>query len=231
MFMKYLTIARFENPRGKIPLFIELRNINVLKEKSLLQYCFSSCSTSHQRVSFSSFESVFKSGGFLLILDGFDEIEAEYRSEIERQILDTGRKYPDSIIVVSSRTDLRFRSWQDYYVFEINKLEQKQVVSLIRKTRYDLGIKKRFVKDIPSLWESHQTFLSIPLLSVIMLITFGKFSEISPKATLFYRLAFQTLFREHDGVGPLGRTYSSGRCDGALGMLLLELSGTEIAES
>jgi len=198
MLMKYLTVSRFENSKGKIPLFVELRSINNLTTKDLLQYCFQSCSTAKQKVTFSSFEKVFLAGGFILILDGFDEIDNEHRDEIERQILSLGRRYPDAIIIVSSRNDPRFKSWQDYTTYEICELNQKQVKDLINKVKYDPGIKKRFLKDLPSLWETHQSFLSVPLLSIIMLLTFGKFAEISPKATLFYKLAFQTLFREHD---------------------------------
>ena len=198
MFMKYLTVCRFENTKGKIPLFVELRNLNNLSKKDLLQYCFSSCSTAHQKVTFSSFEKVFAAGGFLLILDGFDEVDNDHKDEIERQILEIGRKNPAAVIVVSSRSDPRFNAWQNYYNFEVNKLNKDQVRNLINKVKSDDGIKRRFLKDLNGLWETHETFLSIPLLAVIMLITFGKFSEISPKATLFYKLAFQTLYREHD---------------------------------
>lgn len=135
---------------------------------------------------------------FLLILDGFDEINPESRDDIEQQILEISRNYPDILVVVSSRSDPRFKGWQNFYSFNIEKLSQKQSIDVIDKANYDSGIKRRFVKDIPNLWPTHNTFLSVPLLSVIMLITFGKFSEISPKTTLFYKLAFQTLFREHD---------------------------------
>lgn len=198
MLMKYLTLSRFENCKGKIPLFIELRNLNNITSKDLLSYFFASCSTASNKVTFASFSSVFSSGGFLLILDGFDEIDSQYKDDISSQILELGRKFPKAIIVVSSRNDPRFKGWQDYYVFELSKLNQNQVKSLISKVKYDKGIKRRFLRDLPALWNTHSTFLSIPLLSVIMLLTFGKFAEISPKATLFYKLAFQTLFREHD---------------------------------
>ena len=134
----------------------------------------------------------------MLILDGFDEVDNDFKEEMEAQILDIGRRNPAAVIVVSSRTDPRFKGWQNYYNFEVCRLNKQQVRSLVGKVKYEEGIKKRFLREINGLWETHETFLSIPLLSVIMLLTFGKFSEISPKATLFYKLAFQTLYREHD---------------------------------
>ncbi len=38
MFMKYLAVSRFENTRGMIPLFVELRELNALTSKNLLSY-------------------------------------------------------------------------------------------------------------------------------------------------------------------------------------------------
>jgi hypothetical protein len=45
MFMKYLTICRFENAHGTIPLFVELRQLNQLTSKNLLAYIHQSCAS------------------------------------------------------------------------------------------------------------------------------------------------------------------------------------------
>ena len=82
MFMRYLTLCRFENGHGKIPLFVELRQLNSLTSKHLLTYIHKSSALAGNRVTYDQFELALRTGGMLLILDGFDEIDFAHRDEI-----------------------------------------------------------------------------------------------------------------------------------------------------
>lgn len=64
MLMKYLTTCRFEKTNGKIPLFVELRHLNSLTKKELVQFIYSSCTTAKGNVKFETFDRVMQSGGF-----------------------------------------------------------------------------------------------------------------------------------------------------------------------
>ena len=134
--MKYLTICRFENARGTIPLFVELRQLNSLTSKNLLAYIHQSCASSGNSVTYDQFELALRTGGLLLILDGFDEVDLAHRDAISKQILDISVNYPHVTIVISSRPDDKFSSWQHFYTFTIRALAKVQVLELIDKKPY-----------------------------------------------------------------------------------------------
>ena len=199
MFMKYLTICRFENPRGMIPLFVELRQLNSLTSKNLLSYIHQSCASGSKSVTYDQFELALRAGGLLLILDGFDEIDFAHRDAISEQILNVSINYPQVPVVLSSRPDEKFASWQDFYTFTIGALSKVKVLELIDKINYDEEIKGRFKREVDRhLYEAHKSFLSSPLLSSIMLLTYEQFAEIPNKIHIFYEQAFAALFRRHD---------------------------------
>lgn len=199
MFMKYITVCLFEEPRGIIPLFVELRHLNSMSKPDLLTFIRSSCASRLHNVSVSQFELSLRSGTLMLILDGFDELNHEIRGTVEKQILDLEKDFPKATIVISSRPDERFGSWRSFYVFKVDRLTKEQSISLIQGLDYNPGVKRRFLKEVSSrLYASHESFLSSPLLTSIMLLTYEEFAEIPQKMHAFYGQAFDTLFQKHD---------------------------------
>ena len=84
-------------------------------------------------------------------------------------------------------------------VFQVKKLSKSQTVTLISGLDYDEGVKKRFLRLVNGkLYDSHESFLSSPLLVTIMLLTYEEFAEIPDKMHVFYSQAFDTLFQKHD---------------------------------
>lgn len=200
MVMKYVALSMFENPKGKIPIFVELRHLNRLKFPDLLAYI----NSSYKRISDVQIEHLQKglqAGLFILILDGFDELNHDIRKIIESQILEIGRLYPKSSILVSGRPDDRFSSWRSFTTIKICPMSKTQVVELLHKLDYDRGTKKRFIQKINNgLYETHESFLSTPLLSILMLLTFEQNANIPDKVHLFYSKAFEVLFHQHDAM-------------------------------
>jgi len=201
IFMKYLWIALFENPRGKIPVFVELRRINEVSSDRLDLFIFHSIVDAQSTVTAEQFEQGIREGQFVFILDGFDEILADRRDSIEKQILSLAHNNPELTIVVSSRADERFRGWQAFSVFHVLPLKKEQVIDLVQKLKFDATIKKKFVERIrKDLFSKHSSFLSNPLLATMMLLTFDQFADIPEKIHLFYEQAFDTLFGKHDAT-------------------------------
>lgn len=199
MFMKYLTVCRFENPRGYIPLFVELRQLNSITQKDLIEFIRASCTGQGYSITADQFKLALAAGTFIIILDGFDELNHEFRDDISKQILNLCQKYPDLTIVISSRHDERFGGWAPFHVFNVDAMTKKQTLQLISTLEYDPGVKKRFYKEVNSrLYDSHTSFLSSPLLTTIMLLTYEEFAEIPVKMHSFYSQAFDTLFQKHD---------------------------------
>ena len=60
---------------------------------------------------------------------------------------------------------------------------------------------QKFIDNVKKhLYDKHKSFLSNPLLTTMMLLTFDQFAEIPEKMFLFYEQAFDTLFLKHDAT-------------------------------
>jgi len=137
----------------------------------------------------------FRSGKFVLLLDGLDELAHTLRDECCRQILEITYKFPNCLYLITSRPDDRFSSWQEFYVGTMSPFTKEQVVELVKKIDFDHAIKNSFITDISNrLYQSHKEFLSNPLLCTMMLMTYNEFEEIPSKMYIFYDRAFEVLF-------------------------------------
>ena len=79
IFTKYAWISFFENPQGRIPVFVELRQLNEIgaSDGSLLALIFHTIVAAHAKVARETFDAGVSSGLFVFILDGFDEVAKE----------------------------------------------------------------------------------------------------------------------------------------------------------
>ena len=107
-----------------------------------------------------------------------------------------------SLMIVSGRTDDRFQSWQDFSNFSVMPLEQGKVIELIEMTKFEQTSKTKFIRLLKdrSFFQQHRSFLSRPLLALMMLMTFDQFASIPEKIYIFYDQAFETLFAKHDAT-------------------------------
>ncbi|MDO6413571.1 NACHT domain-containing protein [Sphingomonas sp. BIUV-7] len=199
MFMKYLALCRFENPRGRIPLFIELRTLSYGSEKSFERLIFEDSASKKSRLTFEQFEKGLISGLFLVILDGLDEVDPLHRESVYREIGKFPVRYPDNILIISSREDSGLNGWAQFACFNVLPLDKRQVTSVIKKIEFDKTIKAKFLKDLSSfLYDKHKSFLTNPLLATIMLLRYDQFADSGDKIYIFYDQAFETLFFKHD---------------------------------
>ena len=200
MLMRYIALCLFEKPQGRIPLFIELRHLNRLSNPDLLEYIHLTY-RQNSKVQRSAFDQGLSSGIFCFIFDGFDELNHEVRQIIEDQILSSTRLYPKNSYIVSSRPDERFGSWRAFKTLKVLPMGKAKVIQLINKLNHDKGTKRRFIQKIKSgLYETHESFLSTPLLAILMLLTYQENANIPDKIHLFYNKAFETLFHKHDAL-------------------------------
>ncbi|MFT3938763.1 NACHT domain-containing protein [Rhodopseudomonas sp.] len=201
IFTKYLWLALFERPGGRIPVFIELRQLNELESDDLLTLVYHSIVNTHSSVPRETFDKGVRSGLFAFILDGFDEVSLDKKRNAEKQILELSKNNPDCIVVVSGRPDDKFDSWQDFSNFLVQPLKRPQVEELISKLDFDKATKRKFLARLKAdLYAKHKSFLSTPLLATLMLLTFNQYADIPEKIHLFYEQAFDTLFARHDAL-------------------------------
>lgn len=197
--MKHLFIEFIENMRVGIPVFIELRHMNSSQNPSLRDFIYETLRETNKHLTYDQLEWSLEAGRLILMLDGFDEIDLGLRDQVVQHLLSMSIQFPETRIIVSSRPDPAFDSWQEFCCYEVQPLTQGQAIALVEKIDYDHHTKAQFLKELQhGLFERHQGFASIPLLLTMMLMTYEEFAEIPSKIHIFYNQAFDTLFNRHD---------------------------------
>ena len=211
VFLRFVALSLYYNPRGRIPIFIELRSLNSTGSKEILPFIHAQY-RGGSNVPLSSFISGLRRGYFVLILDGFDEVAPDSRATIEDQILQIERRFSECPILISGRPDERFDSWEHFTIFNVCPMNYYKTRKIIEKSDYDAGVKKEFLKRLTKeFFDRHESFLSTPLLAIMLMLTFEDFAEIPSSLHVFYRNAFDTLVRRHDALkSQFLRTMHSG---------------------
>lgn len=203
-FCKSVFIELIEEPVGIFPIFIELRHLNNIEEKSLYAYILNEMISINPNFDKKQLEYALKLGKVLIILDGFDEVDNEYRHVIEKEILDLSNNNNGVRLLISSRFDNRFSSWNEFFQYTIQPLDKAKALQLIDNLEYDENIKKKFMEELDSkLFFTHESFASNPLLLTLMFLTYEQIAEIPNKMHLFYEQAFLTLYNKHDSFKSL----------------------------
>lgn len=184
----------------KIPVFVELRSINV-SEMSLEELILASVNSVSGSITFDYIDYFAKEGKIMFLLDGFDELSFDSQEKITRQIKEMGIKYKKSTIVVTSRPSELLSNWNGFINYDIDRLDLDQAVELIQRVPFNLPIKTKFIERLNGgLFNQHKSFLSNPLLLSIMLLTFSDAADVPKRLSVFYQQAFETLFQRHDAL-------------------------------
>ena len=86
-----------------------------------------------------------------------------------------------------------FQQW------DLLPLDREQTIELIRRLDFDETTKASFIALMEKeLFVSHGEFLEMPLLCVVMLLTYSDAGRISRKKHEFYEDAFNALWSKHD---------------------------------
>ena len=201
IFMRHLLLDAIQTG-DKYPVFIELRRLNDVDEIDL-EALISEFMADHGFPLGKQFALQSLNEGLLVLLfDGFDEVIAGKRKKIEKEIRKLGARSA-SQIVVSSRQDSHLDGWDNFSTVSIAPLELDEACDLIDKIPFagEEDVKERFVKRLKEgLFESHEYFLSNPLLLSIMLLTYGDYADIPTKFSSFYEQAYTALYHKHDAL-------------------------------
>ena len=187
--------------KGKeyIPVFLELRDFSFDSDMSIEDYVIKSICSLGNEADKPCIEYALKSGYFLFLLDGYDEMVSGERVSFMRKMEVFLDSFPDNHYIISSRPFSEFIEWQRFTVLSACPFDKSQAISLVEKLRYDISVKNRFLDALRNgLYSHHRSFASNPLLLTIMLLTFDNYAEIPAKLHLFYSSAFEVMFIKHD---------------------------------
>lgn len=199
MLMRYLFLQLLEVQDERLPVFIELRDLNLQPSVTLMDFVRQRLESYIDGFSERQLKYALEKNKIILLLDGFDEVEYDKRSIREKEISELCGRYNNVHVFLSSRPFDTATGWERFYVFKVQALSERQVKLLVDKIPYDEDIKLIFKKKLQDdFYQKHKGFLANPLLCVMMLLTIEYFAEIPAKIHVFYGRAFDALFGRHD---------------------------------
>lgn len=180
-----------------IPIFIELRRLTA--EKKILQEIQEQLNSIDKKFDKDLLLEFLNEGGFIIILDGFDEIALNDRESVTTDLQEFISKASNNRFFITSRPEKALNSFGHFQEFKIDPLTKNQAFELLRK--YDnqgqvstLLIKKLQEKELANIEE----FLTNPLLVSLLFTAFEHKQAIPFKKYLFYRQVYDANFESHD---------------------------------
>ncbi len=199
MMMRHMLVSSIA--RGlKTPIFLELRQLNQGSE-TVRAALLRTVQLLGLEADETFFAQALSSGQFLVLLDGFDELERAARKRVVRDVQELVQKYPKNWLIMSSRPDETLQGWEQFSDYHVEALDLDAAAELIAKLPFEEQVKERFLLDMrEQLYEQHKSFMSNPLLLSIMLLTYGDVAHIPHKLSTFYSQAYEALFHRHDAL-------------------------------
>jgi len=180
-----------------IPILIELRRLS--HSKTVLDEIIEQLNSIDKNFDKELLLSLISEGGFIFILDGYDEIVLRDRDVVTTDIQSFIQKADKNRFFITSRPEKALLSFGNFQEFKIQPLSKKEAYELLRK--YDkqgnissLLIKKLQENDLQNIGE----FLTNPLLISLLFTAFEHKQSIPFKKYLFYRQVYDANFENHD---------------------------------
>jgi hypothetical protein len=202
--MKHLLNISTENQMGLVPLYFELRTLDLANSASFSEALYLDMKLKGAEESSRLFHVGLENGIFALYLDGFDEIKPDWQAVALKRIDEFGRQYDLCSIVITTRPKTGAEDLPDFDTYHVNPLSKEQALLVVQRTPFEKVTKDKFYAALQDvLYDKHQTMMSIPILVAMMLLTFRSYSDIPDRMTVFYAQAYNTLFAIHDSEGKL----------------------------
>lgn len=182
----------------KIPIIVELRHLNNSK-LSLEQLLIQTIIDKGLNPNTETIKKALKSGRFLIILDGFDEIYSEGRLDLHFQIEGLTDIYLKNKFLITSRPGTGIEKTPRYIHSFISSLNKSDVSHFIDKM-VESGERRDRLHKITSSQTSYLDYFKNPLLLSMFILAFEQHPEIPNKKSAFYLNVFDTLYSKHDGV-------------------------------
>lgn len=184
------------NDAKRLPVFIELRSLSA--KLTLQQAIIKQLSSYDIEVDEDSLSYLQRSGRLAYLLDGFDELEESLEKEILHELEFLSQKYPELLMVVTSRPNNAVQKSAAFRVIPVAPLAPGDYVPFISK----LGIAsvqavqiREAIRKSPSKLAS---LISTPLMLTMVVIVYQSEYEIPETLPEFFDKLFHVVFTRHD---------------------------------
>lgn len=199
-FLKYLAIAslRQQLKTKLLPVFVSLKEWSRTPDKKLetvLIQQFDVCNLSQPR---EFVKKLLRDGKCLVLLDAFDEIEAEHRSKGISQIESLIQQFPRSRFVLSCRTAANTYVFPGFTEVEIADFDDVQIQKFVRKW-FDGSVAEKCIKELQA--EDSRGLRDLarnPLLLTLLCIAYGESHSFPESRVALYEMALDALLKKWD---------------------------------
>lgn len=193
---KRLFLDIIENGYG-IPIYIEMRRLK--KDRPILLEIQEQINSLSKEFDSKLLLEFIQTGGFIFLLDGYDEISLEERTFVTTNVQDFISKAGNNTFILTSRPEQALTSFGDFQTYSINPLAKKEAYELLRKYDNQGSTSKQLIEELKSgQYEMINEFLKNPLLVSLLFAAFDYKQTIPLKKHIFYRQVYDAYFDSHD---------------------------------
>lgn len=181
---------------GRIPVFLELRMLS--KERNLIDLILDYLDACSIKGGVAVFQHLAQTGKIALILDGFDEVSSDMIKATVYQIEQFQKKYPDLVLVVSTRPNNAISNLSGFEVFSIAPLTDADYEPFLNKLVKDVLFKSSLNIAIGNAPASIKGVITTPLMLTLLCLVYENESEIPSSLPDFFDRLFNAVFTRHD---------------------------------
>lgn len=195
--MKWIGTKIIENSLG-VPILIELRNLK--ENHTVLDEIYTQINPIDNSFDKDLILRFLEIGHFIILLDGFDEIQLKNQEIIIKDLRTFINKTPNNYFVLTSRPEGALASFGDFQMFNIKPLKESESFQLIEK--YDsicpIKIGQNLIRDIKHNFNQTKELLGNPFLVSLIYSTYTYNKDIPSNKVTFYEEIYSALFKRHD---------------------------------
>ncbi|MGF7217484.1 energy-coupling factor transporter ATP-binding protein EcfA2 [Spirosoma lacussanchae] len=197
--IKYIYLSSILN-KSKIPVLIELRHLNDYND-NLEKLILEKVVKTNLQPSNNHFSRALKSGKFLFLFDGYDEITSSKKQSINKQIEFFIDSFSENWYVISTRPGGGIENFPRFHDFHLQGLDNDDIIKFTTKIVNDSERRGRILKTISDPSNKDITsFLRNPLLLSMFILAYESHPEIPRRKSAFYKNVFDTLYSKHDAI-------------------------------
>ena len=208
--LRYLAIAEIlSNDAKRLPVFVELRSLST--KLTLQQAIIKQLSSYDIEVDDDSLSYLQRSGRLAYLLDGFDELEESLEKETLHDLEFLSQKYPELLIVVTSRPNNAVQKSAAFRVISVAPLASGDYVPFISKHGIAASQAVQIKEAIRKSPSKLTSLISTPLMLTMVLIVYQSEYEIPETLPEFFDKLFHVVFTRHDKLkAAYSRKHHSG---------------------
>ena len=200
MLMRYLFLTTAYGG-NYIPVLLELRRISSQEagKVSIIELIYSCKKEYDIALPSEQFEYSLRSGKYLFLFDGFDEVKEVLSAETADAIQKFSAKYPKNPCIITSRPSQHTSPLETFTTVNSMPLDKSQAVLLASKIWTEDEKTREFCNQLnESLFDKHRDFAENPLLLTMMFLTFMRNNSIPDHLADFYQKSYDALYSAHD---------------------------------